>query len=140
MGEPLAAALVPRPAAIHIRSAAARPGRRHAVDSPAAAFWDSEGNPSEEEWRMNGSVMHEPPQPDPPPRPARARATLISMTPWAEPLVGPSFLGLHGAAAGSGASSPMSLAGAFRDILTREPVAATLITDGSDRGLEEAGR
>ena len=41
----------------------------------------------------------------------------------------PSFLG-----------SGMSLAGAFRDSLTRRPGSATVITDGSDRGLEEAYR
>ena len=147
--ELLPAASAQPPATIRVRSAAARLGRREAVEAerrgaaeleqldavePEQLFWDSEGNPIEEEWRTNGSMMHEPPIRAPPPR---ARATLISMTPWVEPLAGPSFLGLP--AAGSGAGSPMSLAGAFRDMLTREPAAATFITDGSERGLEEVG-
>ena len=56
----------------------------------------------------------------------------------AEPWAGPSLLGLRNVAAGSGLSSSMCLVGAFRDILAREPARAAVVTDGSDRELEDA--
>ena len=107
------------------------------VGTPPSGFTDLEGNPIEGEWRMNGSTMFEPLPPDLSPPATRPRATGI---PMAEPLPRPPFLGLLGAAGGSGMSSPMVLAGAFREALTHEPARAAVVTDGSDRGLEEAYR
>ena len=37
-------------------------------------------------------------------------------------------------------TSPLCLAGAFRDMLTRDPTRATIVTDDSDHGLEGAYR
>lgn len=84
-------------------------------------------------WRMNGSCMNEPYIPPP--------VRLFTGIPMLEPsLALPSFLGLGNMAMGSGMSSPMCLAAAFRDTVTRGPAKATFVTDSSSHGLEEAYR
>lgn len=146
VSEPAARSRMPPPSTVRIRSAgsvqSSAAGEQRPSQMPVEApsgFVDLEGNPIEGEWLMNGSTMPQPLQPDLPPPATRPRATTI---PVAEPLAVPSFLGLRDVAAGSGMSSPMILAAAFREALAREraPTWATVVADGSDRGLEEAYR
>ena len=91
------------------------------------------------EWRMNGSCMPEPDEPDNPPPATGPRAIMMPvLTAAPPPLVRPSCLGLHFMAMGSGMGSTMCVGGAFRDMLTSQHTVEAFLTDSSDRGLEAA--